>query len=189
MHLYLSNHSPLNSVYTNEHGQAIYKVETPKAFGTRTSTISRIVPNDIQNSNSEDMRDRFMFVAQVVHKPIKSSILRFRGSEFETSSYFHKEGLGVYGRHRAFMAPNGLEYKWLLGAFTPELVAKDRAKTPIARFHRPSLGIFGKAKPASLEIFLAGEDIVETIVITFIYIEKLRRDKERSRRHSSGGGP
>jgi hypothetical protein len=53
-------------------------------------------------------------------------------------------------------------------------------KTMVARFSRRNLGIIGTRHPATLEITPAGEHIVETILVTFIYIEKLRKDKERS---------
>ncbi|KAF9463414.1 hypothetical protein BDZ94DRAFT_1258736 [Collybia nuda] len=63
-----------------------------------------------------------------------------------------------------------------------QLIVNDDSKTPVAEFHRGSLGIIGKARPASLEIFEAGEHMIETILVTFIYIEKIRKDKERAAR-------
>jgi len=49
---------------------------------------------------------------------------------------------------------------------------------PIAVFHRKRLGILRTARPASLEIFLVGEAIADTIIVTFIYMEKMRKDRE-----------
>ncbi|RDB19297.1 hypothetical protein Hypma_013597 [Hypsizygus marmoreus] len=138
-----------------------------------------------------DMRDRFALLAQIEHKTVTSSIMRFGGDEVETKTYFKKKGWGWYGRNRVFTAPDGREYKWLLKMFTSELILYDpheKTKTHVAKFHPRSLGIIRKAHPAYLEIFPAGEHMVETILITFIYIEKLRKDKERASR-SSGGGP
>ena len=54
----------------------------------------------------------------------------------------------------------------------------DSAKTPVARFHCRKWGIIGKARPASLEIFAAGKDMVDLIVVTGAYMERLREDKE-----------
>jgi len=54
----------------------------------------------------------------------------------------------------------------------------DSAKTPVAYFHRRKLGIIGDARPASLEIFTAGQDMVDLIVVTGVYVEKLRKAKE-----------
>ena len=63
----------------------------------------------------------------------------------------------------------------------------DSAKTPVARFHRRKLGIIGRAQPASLEIFGVGKDMVDLIVVTGAYMEKLRKDKERAGNNGAGG--
>ena len=54
----------------------------------------------------------------------------------------------------------------------------DSAKTPVARFHHRHWGIIGAARPPSLEIFAAGKDMVDLIVVTGVYMEKLRQDKD-----------
>ncbi|KAF5387170.1 hypothetical protein D9615_002093 [Tricholomella constricta] len=191
MHLYLSTRSPLNSVFSTAEGQALYKVETPMAAGTRTSTISCIVPNDIPQHHSAhtvSMQNRFGHLAQVEHNVISSSILRFGGNEFATKDYFRKVGWGPLcrarfeklwvDRHRVFTGPDGREYKWELLSYNSQLVTNDDKKTLVARFHRASLGIIGKARPASFEISPTGEHMVQDILITFIYIEKIRKDME-----------
>lgn len=100
MNLHLSKRSPLNSIFSNDNGQIIYKVETPLNIGARTSTITRVVPNDLERAQGGemDMQGRFGLLAQIVHKPFLSSILKFNGVEVKTKDYFRKEGLGVYGR-------------------------------------------------------------------------------------------
>jgi hypothetical protein len=37
-------------------------------------------------------------------------------------------------------------------------------------------------RPACLEILPIGEHMIDTILVTFVYIEKKRRDKKRARR-------
>lgn len=65
MNFYLSERGPLNSTFAAENGQIIYKVNTPMRLGTRTSTISKIMPNDVvlhqedEGEGEVDMRDRF----------------------------------------------------------------------------------------------------------------------------------
>ena len=65
----------------------------------------------------------------------------------------------------------------------------DSAKTPVARFHPRQLRIIciGATRPASLEIFAAGKDMVDLIVVTGVYMEKVRKEKERAA-NSGGGG-
>jgi len=165
------------SVYSNETGQVLYKVETPIKLPPRTSTISRVVPNNM-STDTEDMRDKFAYLATVKHKAIASSTLRFGGNEVETKEYFRKEGWSAHGRDRIFTGPDGHEYRWLLKSCFSELVANDEKRTPVAVFHRKNLGIIGEARTASLEIFPVGEHIVDMILITFIHIEKKRKDRE-----------
>ncbi|TFK34265.1 hypothetical protein BDQ12DRAFT_613813, partial [Crucibulum laeve] len=128
-------------------------------------------------------------LGQIEFRTIQSSRIRYQGQEVETSAFFRKSGFGWHGRHRIFTGPDGKEYKWKLGIRVPELVVNDGTKTPVARFHRQRLGILSKARPASLEIFPAGEHIADVIVVTFVYIEKLRKDRERASRSNGGGGP
>ncbi|KAG5637189.1 hypothetical protein H0H81_005446 [Sphagnurus paluster] len=179
MHLYLSSSSPLHSTFSNEEGQVLYKVETPvMSLSARTSTISCVVPSTSGPDSTTSMQDTFALLGQVEHNRFSSSVMRFGGNEFKTKDYFRKEGLGPYGRHRVFTASDGREYKWLLQDSKSKLITNDEAKTLVASFHVKHFGIIGKARPASLEIFPPGEHIVQEILITFIYIEKIRKDKE-----------
>jgi hypothetical protein len=68
------------------------------------------------------------------------------------------------------------------------LYLNDAAKTPVALFHPKCFGIIGKKRPAYLEIFPAGEDIMDTILPTFLYVEKMRKDRERYAKYHHGGG-
>lgn len=63
----------------------------------------------------------------------------------------------------------------------------DSAKTLVACFHPYRLRIIGAAQPASLEIFEAGRDMVDLIVVTGVYMKTLQKHKKRAL-NSSGGG-
>ena len=63
-----------------------------------------------------------------------------------------------------------------------KLVTLDGKKTEIARFHRASC--FRKKK-ARLEIQPAGMDMLDQIILTFVFVEDKRRARERAAR--SGG--
>jgi hypothetical protein len=95
------------------------------------------------------------------------------------------------------MQQNGQSYQWTLGVmnskvrrphdiervhvshFVPQLNADDATKTPIARTHRSSCGIFNKRRRPSLEIYPAGQDILDAIVVTWVYVETRRRTHEK----------
>ncbi|KAK7050001.1 hypothetical protein VNI00_005432 [Paramarasmius palmivorus] len=131
----------------------------------------------------------FEYLAQIDWRFFTSSKFRFGdGMEVMSKDFFRKEGWGPYGRHRLFTAKDGKEYKWCLQWWESELILNDGSKTRVAKFNRKSFGVIGKASPAYLEILPPGEHMVDEIFVTFIYIEKLRKEKERAAKHNGGGG-
>jgi len=182
MQLFLSNPSPINCTYTNSEGQALYSVRTPSRIFGRMTAICR-VSNDLCGRDDKypgydcSVRDGFKHLANFEWKSFRSSRLRFGEREFKTRSFFRKEGWGWHGRHRVFAGPDGREYKWKLNSTSPELNVNDGAETPVARYHSGRSGLFSKPQDACLEICPAGEHMVDAILVTFIYIEKLREDE------------
>ncbi|KAF5345048.1 hypothetical protein D9758_010441 [Tetrapyrgos nigripes] len=128
----------------------------------------------------------FKYIAQIDWRRVRSTKFRFGdGKEVLSKDFFRRESWGWYGRHRVFKAlSDGAEYKWILGAWVPSLRTNDASKTPIAQFHRRRLGLFSKKAPAYLEIYPQGEHMVDEIFTTFIYIEKIRKEKERAARNA-----
>ena len=105
-----------------------------------------------------------------------------------------------------FTGPDGVEYRWALGAMgmsypkvrqfpvSPvslmlnhdiKLVTVDENKTVIAEFHRAHY--LTKKQKARLEVHPAGMGMLDYIVLTFVFAEDKRRERER-RARSSGGG-
>ncbi|KAJ7041960.1 hypothetical protein C8F04DRAFT_1176617 [Mycena alexandri] len=209
MQLFLTTSSPSNTVYADASGSSQYKVTTP--FGVRnrgTTTISRVVQRDIprrwsSSSNGAiatsdghgaelgDRGDRFALLARIDWRLSDSSVIHFRGRELATREFFRKEGWGSYGRHRVFTARDGREFKWILGAYTSkasylQLQLSDSAETPVAIYRPKKLGLFSKPRKASIEIFPPFEDMLDEIMVTFAYIERLRKTKEK---RNSYGAP
>jgi len=69
-----------------------------------------------------------------------------------------------------------------------QLFLNDPSEAPVAIFHRKRGGFFRQTRPASVEIFPVGEHIVELILVTLLYVEKLRQDKETSADGDGGDG-
>jgi hypothetical protein len=87
------------------------------------------------------------------------------------------------------MAPDGREYMWKLGPTAPHLYLNDEHKTPVAKFHLPCLRWFrrpGAKSCAWMEIFPEGEHLVDVILLTFIYVEKIRKDRESAAKTLGG---
>lgn len=57
-----------------------------------------------------------------------------------------------------------------------QLVTNDGSQTPVACY-KANEKLFSKTAP-TLEIFPAGEHMVDLIVVTLLYIEKNRKDRE-----------
>ncbi|EGN95739.1 hypothetical protein SERLA73DRAFT_186926 [Serpula lacrymans var. lacrymans S7.3] len=171
MQLTLSSENVRDTVMTNLQGQVIYKIDTPWSLTARTTTIRKIRPS----SSPLSMRDDFEVVAEIDWHSWTSSKFRFNGNQVRSEDYI--PSTGFTRRKRTFIGPDGRKYKWTLGRRTPSLELGD---IPVARFHKRSLGVIGQSHPPYLEIYPAGEHIVDAIVLTFIYVEKLRKDGQRA---------
>ena len=106
-----------------------------------------------------------------------------------------------------FTGPNGVKYRWAMGAFgmsypkvstffspchrprrlnrVVKLVTADE-KTVVAEFHRAHH--FTKKQKARLEVQPAGMDMLDYIILTFVFAEDKRRERERRARSGGGGG-
>ncbi|KAH7909213.1 hypothetical protein BJ138DRAFT_256065 [Hygrophoropsis aurantiaca] len=184
MRLTLSSEHVRNTIFTNEEGQVVYKTDTPFKLGSRTTTISKITPNIEEN----DMRDQFAIMAAIEWHAIASSIFRFGGEEFHAKEFIPSSG--IRRRSRTFTGPDGRSYKWKLEFLTVVLYLNDGSepKTEVARYQRRSLGIVGKKHDPYLDVFSEGEGILDTLILTFIYVEKLRMDKERNAHRAGAAG-
>ncbi|KAG1732934.1 hypothetical protein EDB19DRAFT_1855240 [Suillus lakei] len=168
----LSTENVRNTVITNEQGQVIYKTDTPFRFSGRTTTIQKVKPNDDQSH----MRDQFDVMGEIEWHIFASSKFRFRGTEVETKEFIPRRGL--WGRKRVFTGPDGCPYRWDLQFRV--LSRDDGSRTEVARFHRATLGIIGRKRKATLEVSPEVAHMMDTVIMTFIYVEKIRRDKEES---------
>jgi len=173
MHLLLSRDSPGNTTITNSTGQVLYRSSTPFKWSGRTTTVSKVVPNE---SDGDHMRDRFAELAQIEWNGPKTSIFRYHGNQSFTKDFFKHEGKG--GRRRYFTASDGSSYMWILGVYVASLEVNDLTRTLIARSHRHHLGLIGKARKAYIEILPEGEHILDDIVVTWVFAEIVRRRKE-----------
>ncbi|KAF8957753.1 hypothetical protein BDZ97DRAFT_1669336 [Flammula alnicola] len=175
LHLFLSANDPWNARYHIEEGQVIYKAESTGL--ARHVTILRAVPR--VTGDTDDMRDNFSHLAHIAFQTFCSSRIRYREQELCVNELFKKKGWSFYGRNRIFTGPDGREYVWKMGARVCKVMSI-HCHTRIKDFHRRRLGILKKARPASLEIFEEGVHMVDFIVVTFIYMEKVRADRERA---------
>jgi len=178
MNLYLTNGANVrNSNFCNAEGQIIYKSKTPGSILTpkRQTIIGKIIPNQ----SPEDMTDRFGYLAAIAWRTIGSSLLAYGGSDSSLKDFMPAKG--IFAQHRVFTAPgDGRSFQWTLGLWMSMLNLHDDPRTPVARGHRSNTGIFGKPRQARLEIFPGFEHLADIILVTYIFVEKLRKERERT---------
>jgi len=122
-------------------------------------------------------------IARIYWKWFSSDRIIFGGRVITRKEFLIKCGKAK-GSYK-FTGPDGIEYRWAMGAVGmrfPKLVAMDEKKTVLATFHR-SRGHRKKKQKARLEIEPAGMEMLDYIVLTFVFAEQKRR--ERAARRSS----
>ncbi|KAF9481310.1 hypothetical protein BDN70DRAFT_855358 [Pholiota conissans] len=134
-------------------------------------------------SSKSEAKQGLTNVAEIEMHSISSTVIRHLGNEWKASEFFSKAGWGWYGSDRIFKGPDDNEYRWKMGPAGAELFLVDtdpkeergKAHVPllVARFSNAELN--GDKLPAFLEIFPAGEDMADWILITFIYVEMMRK--------------
>ncbi|KAG1836859.1 hypothetical protein F4604DRAFT_1660508 [Suillus subluteus] len=183
MQLTLSTEHVRNTIITNEQGQVIYKTETPfQLLGVRTTTIWKVKPNDDQHH----MQDRFDVLGEIEWHTFASSKFRCGGTEVETKEFIPKRGL--LGRQRVFIGADSRPYRWDLKSRVVVLSRDDASRTEVARFHRVTLGIIGRKRETMLEVSPEVAHMMDTIIMTFIYVEKLRKDQEEASGNAAASG-
>lgn len=91
MHLVLAHDSPGNTTISGPTGQVLYRSSTPFKWSERTTTVSKVVPNEFED---EHMRDRFAELAQIEWHGPKTSVFRYRGVQSLTKDFFQHEDKG-----------------------------------------------------------------------------------------------
>ncbi|PPR05591.1 hypothetical protein CVT24_002822 [Panaeolus cyanescens] len=205
MLLLLSSHKPWNATYTNESGQALFKCESKSPSNTlrrRAFTLYRtLAPSELgwrgeqgetsSSTVSEEakyLKDEFEVLGQIVYDVwnMEKSVLKF-GQDLSVEGMvardmFSKAGWGFYGRNRTFTAPNGEQFTWSMGAASCSLypVAEGDLQhvEPILKFQQGTMGFFSKRRPSTLEIKDGYEGVLPSFLLTFIYMERVRTERE-----------
>ncbi|KAH0832240.1 hypothetical protein J3R83DRAFT_13214 [Lanmaoa asiatica] len=212
MLLTLSSESVRNTVFTNESGQVLYKSSHPFKLGMGTTTIQKIM----SNADPMDMLDRFDVMGEIEWHLFVSSTFRINGEAMQSNDFIPRHGitgrcvasqLNFLGNRRltsfpdrvfALLAANehlrgrtvthidGICY--LTSWCYPGTTGQERRSQDITE---ASLGIVGPKRKPRLDVDPDVTHMLDLIVLTFVYVEKLRMDKERASRNAggAGGGP
>lgn len=152
------------------------------------ATIKYLVGRSIINYGGEEIKtgDHFKKVGTLWRYVTVSTQLPYSVNEYDGSGI--KRVLDPTGRpiNGAFVEIGVVRLvpRFTLSTVVNELdtrqfVRDDGEEAILAKFLDKTLGIIGPASAASLEIFPAGEDIMDYIFVTFLYVEKVRRDRKK----------
>ncbi|KAF7441329.1 hypothetical protein PC9H_001678 [Pleurotus ostreatus] len=193
MQFYITNSIPLNATFTDEDGQATYKTQTPfKFFADKTTTVSRVlhtnnVASDDISRKGGDNQGQLVKLAEIEWKnDVSLSRFKYREKDVVIGEFFYKGKQGWRGKDRVFTSFDGQEYRWRMNATYALLTLQDHHRTQIARYEPEEPQLIGKSKKATLEIYPEGEHMVDTIIVSFVYMEKLRKERDRDARAGVG---
>jgi len=116
-------------------------------------------------------------VAQIVWQHFEDTVFKFGGREVKLGEYLPK--LKAWQRTRIFTAGNGKKYAWASRALVCWLRRNDDSREVVVRKHRRTFGIgSGDAHYAWLEINPELIPILDEIVMSFVYIERRRQQRD-----------
>ncbi|KAH7909215.1 hypothetical protein BJ138DRAFT_1155810 [Hygrophoropsis aurantiaca] len=170
MRFTLSSEHVRSTTFTDEHGQVVYKSDTPFGLGSRSTKLHK--------TTSHGLRHQSTTVGSIEWHTYSSTILRFDGSKVKTKDFIPSSGF--LKKKRTFVGPDGHSYRWELESRVVVLYLNATPKVEMARFHRRSLGIIGHKREPYLEVSSQVEHILDLVILTFIYVEKIRMDKEKA---------
>jgi len=176
-----------NTVLMDEHGLPVFESNTPFRVGARKTTITQAIMQKGGEGGTDGSTEAIVGTIEWDFQWFDSSKFTIGGTEIESNVFLPSRG--ILGRTHTFTGPDGCSYKWVMYMTEVALWLDDRSETEVARYHRATLGINGKRKSAFLEVAPQAEHILDFVIFTFIYVEKLRMDRERRRQDATGGGP
>ncbi|TEB35192.1 hypothetical protein FA13DRAFT_1729006 [Coprinellus micaceus] len=183
--LVLTTGDPYNAEYCTVDGHIRYRMVLRSRRlllweSRRWVTVDKAVSTGSPAGGDRD--GPFERIGEVKFRSIFSSTITFQDAPRAVHAFFRKESSPVpstLGRCRIFDGPDGKEYRWELGPTQP-LLYRNNDSAHVAKFLPGDASAALGPQRAILEIYPAGERMVDLIVITLVYIEKLRRDRENN---------
>ncbi|KAI5991707.1 hypothetical protein F5J12DRAFT_467102 [Pisolithus orientalis] len=176
MLLTLSSENVRNATFMSDTGQPLYVSSTPFRFGRWTTKISKYVSDDFQLQ----MEDRFEAVGKIRWPIFGSAMFRIGGKDLRSDSFLRRHG--ITGRKRTFKGPDDRRYRWDMHRRIVVLSLDGPSRREVARYRRSTFGSFNilgvESTKACLEISQEVEHMLDLVILTFIYMEKLRMDRE-----------
>ncbi|KAH7890165.1 hypothetical protein F5I97DRAFT_1801853 [Phlebopus sp. FC_14] len=158
MRLFLSSSDYLNTDLSDERGNKIYTVSTPHARKEVTTVTKHA---------SGDSNDADQVIGVIEWHKTKATMIQVNGRAVAADTMLARQ-------HRHFTGPDGRPYKWKLEGLKPK-----NTNIRLAKFHKRNLGLMNPSHPPYLEIATSAAHMMDCVVITFMYVENVRQQRQR----------
>ncbi|KAH7882509.1 hypothetical protein F5I97DRAFT_1905650 [Phlebopus sp. FC_14] len=175
MRLTFSSTDYRNSRLSDDYGHVLYTIETPSSWSKKT-TISK-------HSTWRSFGVSSEVVAVIDWHWIRSPTIHFRGQAVSAKTMFTRR---FWTSNRSFVASDGQTYKWKIKSTNCSLRA-EKSSTELAKYHKRNFGIMKASHPPYLEVSPSILHILDDIVTSFVYVEKVSRDEQKRRREAAAG--
>ncbi|KAI0078963.1 hypothetical protein K474DRAFT_1659652 [Panus rudis PR-1116 ss-1] len=176
--------STRNVVISNSSDVIFYEIVTPR-WEKHLTKISRLDPNtklfdqiaEFQNEKGKPVALR-MYGGPLVQTKDFLRVDEYDAGSGSGSSSTSSESLNV-GKSASFRGKDGKKYTWRIRHKTLELFREDMpANQPIATYHKEKryLYVLRMSQYPYLEIDYDAMDTLDTLIISFLLIERRRRD-------------
>jgi len=174
MRLVFTKDSPLNTTLVDEaSGLVMYEIETERGFMNKTTVIRK----PFTNRRGRPVPHTSTEVARIRWKTWSSDRIVYYGCDMKRGEFMPKAGLFS---DSFVIKMNGASYRWTTGSSgddLPKLVTNNRKKKQVAGLHKAPHRFFRRRR-AYLEVAPAGLTVLDQIVVSLVYVEKKRREKQ-----------
>ncbi|VDB82739.1 unnamed protein product [Peniophora sp. CBMAI 1063] len=195
MELHFTRPNLLNTVLRDAQGTPFYRIETASALrlSGKTTTVSRFLdvpkPGSPERVVADNMSDTDILLQRLEEKPVgqivwrrmKQSTLKFDGREVLVNE--HMPLNKTYATRRTFTARNGQEYTWVFDGDRSTLEKGPPGTSPrlsVVEYNKRQRGLLPGKEPSYPWLRIAQEivPILDEVVLTFVWIEKRRHEKQ-----------
>jgi len=163
MELCLVNNDPTKTLLVSSDGKPLYNIQTPSGPSAATTTVRRL-----QASTGKVEYE----VGQVEYHASHGTKLSLCHGTENLQLVLYPNAPGNQETSWLFIGPDGRPYKWQIFIHYPVLLLNDMSQTPIARYRRAKIGIVSRSRRAFLEVFPAGINMLDLVVVTFVSFMK-----------------
>ncbi|KAH7924668.1 hypothetical protein BV22DRAFT_494105 [Leucogyrophana mollusca] len=166
MELCLRHNDPTQTLLMTPDGIVMYQITTPTHQLEGATTISRLENQCIVQSSGRVST----VVGQIDYHGVNGIRLRILDPEcsLDFALVSNIVSQGEEDRSWTFNGPDSQSYTWQIMFRSPVLFVSGNTLIPLARYRRAKMGIVSRSRRAFLEIFPAGINIIDLVVVTFV---------------------